>query len=147
MKLSNIIEEFIKEMLAEEDMIELQRNELANKFNCVPSQINYVISTRFCPEKGYIVESKRGGGGYLKIRRVIPDKENLIHSTLLATEDRLTYQDAKIAVDNLFRAGVIDDKMYKLIIGVVSGSSIPDSVKEKDMIRANLLKNILITLL
>ncbi len=76
MKLSNIIEEFIKEMLAENREIELQRNELANRFNCVPSQINYVISTRFSPERGYSVESRRGGGGDIKITRTAPDDEN-----------------------------------------------------------------------
>ncbi len=63
MRISDIIEQFIKEMLNEKDEIEIQRNELAHKFNCVPSQINYVISTRFKPTQGYYVESRRGGGG------------------------------------------------------------------------------------
>ena len=62
MRMSDIIEEFIKELFSEEDEIEIQRNELAEQFNCVPSQINYVISTRFKPNQGYYVESKRGGG-------------------------------------------------------------------------------------
>ncbi len=61
MRVSDIIEEFIKDMLKEEDFIEIQRNELAEHFNCVPSQINYVISTRFRPSQGYYVESRRGG--------------------------------------------------------------------------------------
>lgn len=63
MRISDVIEQFIKEMLNEQDEIEIQRNELAHKFNCVPSQINYVISTRFKPNQGYYVESRRGGGG------------------------------------------------------------------------------------
>ena len=62
MRISDVIEQFIKEMLNEQDEIEIQRNELAHKFNCVPSQINYVISTRFKPTQGYYVESRRGGG-------------------------------------------------------------------------------------
>ena len=62
MRLSDMIEAFLKDLLNEDDIIEIQRNELAEKFNCVPSQINYVISTRFNPDQGYYVESKRGGG-------------------------------------------------------------------------------------
>lgn len=62
MRVSDIIEEFIKDLFSEEqEEIEIQRNDLAQKFNCVPSQINYVISTRFRPAQGYYVESKRGG--------------------------------------------------------------------------------------
>ena len=61
MRMSDIIEEFIKDLFNEEDYIEIQRNELAEQFNCVPSQINYVISTRFSPSQGYYVESRRGG--------------------------------------------------------------------------------------
>lgn len=62
MRMSDVIEEFIKELLKQEDeYIEIQRNELAEKFNCVPSQINYVIQTRFKPSQGYYVESRRGG--------------------------------------------------------------------------------------
>ena len=93
MRLSNIIEEFIKEMLSEADMIELQRNELANKFNCVPSQINYVISTRFSPERGYSVESRRGGGGYIKITKAKPDDGNYIMRALRLVGDYISQQD------------------------------------------------------
>ena len=84
MKLSNIIEEFIKDLFNDEsDYIEIGRNELAEQFNCVPSQINYVISTRFKPSQGYYVESKRGGGGHIKIRKIDSNKNNstIIHIT------------------------------------------------------------------
>ena len=67
MRMSDMIEEFIKELFEEENKIEIQRNDLAEKFNCVPSQINYVISTRFKPTQGYYVESKRGGGGHITL--------------------------------------------------------------------------------
>ena len=73
MGISDIIEQFIREALEEDNSVNLQRNELASRFGCVPSQINYVISTRFNPEKGYIVESRRGGGGYIRIRRIPGD--------------------------------------------------------------------------
>ena len=78
MKISDTIERFIREMLGEDESIELKRNELANHFNCVPSQINYVISTRFTTERGYSVESRRGGGGYIKITRVGRNSNNAI---------------------------------------------------------------------
>ncbi len=71
MRVSDLIEEFIKDLFDENEYIEIQRNDLAQQFNCVPSQINYVISTRFKPSQGYYVESKRGGGGCIKIKRLI----------------------------------------------------------------------------
>ena len=79
MRMSDVIEEFIKEMFEDsENSIEIQRNELAEHFNCVPSQINYVISTRFKPSQGYYVESRRGGGGHITIKKVKNDKEDYI---------------------------------------------------------------------
>lgn len=69
MRISDLIEDFIKDMLKTEDELEIQRNELAEHFNCVPSQINYVISTRFKPSQGYYVESRRGGGGHITIKK------------------------------------------------------------------------------
>ena len=78
MRISDIIEDFIKEMFDDTDFIEIQRNDLAQHFNCVPSQINYVISTRFKPSQGYYVESKRGGGGNIKIRKINNDKSDYL---------------------------------------------------------------------
>ncbi len=72
--ISDIIEQYLKAVLtqSDQDLIEIKRSELAKRFDCVPSQINYVIGTRFTVEKGYIVESKRGGGGYIRIIKVKP---------------------------------------------------------------------------
>ena len=75
MRISDMIEDFIKDLFDDEDSIEIQRNDLAEKFNCVPSQINYVISTRFKPTQGYYVESRRGGGGNIKIKRINVSKD------------------------------------------------------------------------
>ena len=81
--LSDNIEQFIKSLLNEYDeMVELQRNELASYFSCAPSQINYVLATRFSPEKGYYIESKRGGGGYIKLTRVDANKQAYISAVL-----------------------------------------------------------------
>ena len=78
MNLSNAIAQMITEMLSEQSEIEIQRNVLAQDLGCVPSQINYVLSSRFTPERGYIVESRRGGKGCIRITRVSCDKNTLI---------------------------------------------------------------------
>ena len=79
MRISDMIEDFIKDLFDDEDSIEIQRNDLAEKFNCVPSQINYVISTRFKPTQGYNVESRRGGGGHITITKVNIKKSNYLN--------------------------------------------------------------------
>ena len=68
--MSDIIESYLKQILQQEEHVEISRSEIADQFQCVPSQINYVINTRFTPQKGYIVESKRGGGGYIRIMKL-----------------------------------------------------------------------------
>ena len=82
MNLSDIIENYIMDEMRKQEEIELKRSEIAQKFNCVPSQINYVISTRFIPELGYYVESRRGGGGYIKICKINLDKSEHISELL-----------------------------------------------------------------
>lgn len=77
MRMSDVIENFIKELLIDEEYIDIQRNDLAQKFNCVPSQINYVISTRFKPSQGYYVESKRGGRWAYKNKKNKYNKKQL----------------------------------------------------------------------
>jgi len=146
MKLSNIIEEFIKEMLAEEDMIELQRNELASKFNCVPSQINYVISTRFSPERGYSVESRRGGGGYIKITRAKVDSESYIMRVLNLIGDYISQQDMTGIIQNLYDNELIDKREATIIISALSDNSLIIKQPERDVLRAKILKNILVNL-
>ena len=82
MKLSDLIEEYIKEIINSSNTVELRRSELASRFNCVPSQINYVIQTRFIPELGFYVESRRGGGGYIKITKVNLNKSEYIYNII-----------------------------------------------------------------
>ena len=146
MKLSNIIEEFIKEMLAENREIELQRNELATRFNCVPSQINYVIATRFSPERGYSVESRRGGGGYIRITRTAPENENLILHIIGTIGNSITASSATAVIKELFAAGLVSQKEAKIIMAALSDSSLIIQRPERDIIRAKMLKNILVNL-
>ncbi len=145
MKLSNLIEEFIKEMMSSENgEIELKRNELASRFGCVPSQINYVISTRFSPERGYIVESRRGGGGYIKITRVVPKQGNPMMHIVNSIGEYVSYRDAAAIVKNCFDYDLISEKEAKLIMAAITEKSIPIRQPGQDYVRAKLLKNMLI---
>lgn len=148
MKLSNLIENFIKEMIDEESgVIELQRNELALRFNCVPSQINYVISTRFSPERGYIVESRRGGGGYIKIRRAGGDKESYIKKVISLIGDYLSQTDMNAIVQNLYELDLLSEREGKIIIAALRDNAIAINPPQRDFIRAKMLKNILVNII
>lgn len=147
MKLTSLIEDFIKEMMAEEDgTIELKRNELASKFGCVPSQINYVISTRFSPERGYIVESRRGGGGYIKIQRVMPKPGNQMMHVVNAIGDYVSYSDAAAIVRNCYDYDLITEKEARIILAAITEKSIPIGQPQQDALRARMLKNILVAI-
>lgn len=148
MKLSNLIEEFIKEMISEDNSgeVELKRNELADRFGCVPSQINYVISTRFSPERGYIVESRRGGGGYIRITRVVPKGGNMMMHAVNSIGKYLSYTDSLALIRNCFDYDLITEKEAKLMMAAMSEKSIPLKQPEQDFVRAGLLKNMLVTL-
>lgn len=115
MSLSNEIARMLMEMLEQDGTTEIQRNELAQTLGCVPSQINYVISSRFTPEHGYIVESRRGGGGYIKITRVSFDKPSAIMHTVNHVGDDIDFSVCRAHVMNLLNAGVIDKNSARLI--------------------------------
>ena len=104
MGISDVIAQFINELLEEDSTAEVQRSELASRFNCVPSQINYVISTRFSPERGYVVESRRGGNGYIRIRRVQSDPKLIIMHTVNAVGSRVDQDTAGALLSNCVSA-------------------------------------------
>lgn len=147
MRLSDIIEQFIKDMLStSEGVVELQRNEVANKFNCVPSQINYVIDTRFTTEQGYYVESRRGGGGCIVIKRVRIDKSDYLMHIINNIGNALSQQSAHAFVNNFVDYGIINMREAKLMRAATSDKVLPFSPIDRDYHRANILKNMLITL-
>lgn len=147
MKLTSLIEDFIKEMMAEEDgTIELKRNELASRFGCVPSQINYVISTRFSPERGYVVESRRGGGGYIKIQRVMPKPGNQMMHVVNAIGEYVSYSDAAAIVRNCYDYDLITEKEARIILAAITEKSIAIGQPQQDALRARMLKNILVAI-
>ena len=147
MGMSDRIESFILELLkGNNEWLEIGRNELASVFNCVPSQINYVISTRFNSDRGYIVESRRGGGGYLRIKRIEPDDDNLIYSTAMRIGKEIDYQTSKSILTYLTSSGCLDEKCHKIILSALSDKSFESVQEKKDEVRAAILKNMLLSL-
>lgn len=149
MGISDIIAEFIDDMLVEMGgKAELQRAELASRFNCVPSQINYVISTRFSPEHGYIVESRRGGGGYIRISRVSIEPEMMIMHTVNTIGWSVDMNTAIALITNLRQTSVIDDTEAKLVLSAIGENALrPVRREERDELRASIMKQMLINLL
>ena len=146
-RLSDLIEQFIKQMMAEADgILELQRNELAQKFNCVPSQINYVISTRFSTSEGYYVESRRGGGGCIKIKRMNLTKNQYVMHIINAIGARISQQSAEVLIANLGDHDILSPREENLIRAAVSDKVINVPASEREALRAHVLKNMLINL-
>ena len=148
MRVSDMIEEFIKELFTQdEDYVEIQRNELAEHFNCVPSQINYVIQTRFKPSQGYYVESKRGGGGHIKIKKVNITKSNYFMHIINSVGNTLTNQVVDIFISNFLSYQMVSSIEAKLIKIATSDNVLKLPQPTRDEIRANIFKNMLVNLI
>ena len=148
--ISDIIEGYLKAIIEKEQngTIEIKRNEVAEKFQCVPSQINYVIKTRFTAERGYEVESKRGGGGYIRIFRVQANScKDLIEQVLLGLQEGASQTMAFDVVYRLIEADVISERESKLILAAIDRRTIRQPLPERDEIRARILEAMLQTLL
>lgn len=146
MAISDIIERYIKELLNNEGEVEIKRNDLAAYFNCVPSQINYVISTRFTNEHGFIVESRRGGGGGITIRRVKLNESDYITTLINSIGNFLKQSDAYSYIKALYEYGKITKREANIMFAAVSDTTLNTDAQLKDYLRARILKNILINL-
>lgn len=148
MGISDMIAGFIQEALDEANgVLELQRGDLAQRFGCVPSQINYVMSTRFSPEHGYIVESRRGGGGYIRIRRVQMDRQALLMHVINSIGDELDGRSAQAILSNLAQSEAVDAAAAQTALWALSDSALRTVPQEgRDALRADILKQILIHL-
>lgn len=147
--ISDIIEEYLKKVLhvSEENIVEIKRNEIAEKFQCVPSQINYVINTRFTIEKGYIVESKRGGGGYIRIIKVeTDDHAELIDQMLELIPIRISQSTADILVERLLEEKAISQREAKLLLSAIDRNVLLIDLPVRDELRSKILKSMLFTL-
>ncbi|MED4840899.1 CtsR family transcriptional regulator [Weizmannia sp. CD-2023] len=147
--ISDIIEEYLKRILElnETEILEIKRNEIADKFQCVPSQINYVINTRFTIERGYIVESKRGGGGYIRIMKVRPESDaELIDQLLVHIGNVISQSNAEAIILRLVEEEVISRREAKIMLSVMDRSVLYIQLPERDELRARMLKSMLTTL-
>ncbi len=145
-RISDIIESFLKELIEESDesVIKIQRNELARHFGCAPSQINYVLMTRFDYSQGYHVESFRGGGGYIRIEEILIDeKQKLFHIMTRKIGDCITKPEANRLIQSLLKREIISLRESKIMKSAIDDTAIVSPLKLKGEIRANILKNML----
>ena len=126
MGITDLIAGFLQDSLdeAENGVLEIQRSDLAQRFNCVPSQINYVMSTRFSPERGYIVESRRGGNGYIRITRVRVDRQTLLMHVINSLGEGVDLPSARAILANLAEAGALEETLARTILAAVSDKAL-----------------------
>lgn len=148
MRMSDLVAQYIMQMLDEQNgSAEIQRNELAGNLGCVPSQINYVITSRFTPEQGYIVESRRGGGGYIRISRVKMDRGTAIMHIINSVGETLEKATAEVMLNNMLQRNMLQLQSAKLIAAALSDRTLSQVEQDKrDTVRADLFKNMLLTI-
>ena len=141
--MSDLIESYLKEILERNQEIEIRRSEMADLFECVPSQINYVIKTRFTVPQGNKVESKRGGGGYIRIVKInlMENSSYLLHLAK-SIEESLTESDAFAILEQLFMNEFIDLRELKLIKTLLGNKNIM-SISDNNRLRAHMMLELL----
>lgn len=148
MRISDLVAQYIIDMLEEHNGdAEIRRNELAETIGCVPSQINYVLTSRFTPEQGYIVESRRGGGGYIKITRIQMDKSSAVTHLINSVGAKIDCSSSARIIKELFDRGLINASTAKLMLSALSEraySAVP--AEYRDILRASILKNMLLNI-
>ncbi|MRX72577.1 CtsR family transcriptional regulator [Bacillus lacus] len=147
--ISDIIEQHLMSVLdsSGKEIIEIKRSEIAEQFQCVPSQINYVINTRFTIERGFVVESKRGGGGYIRIIKVKSnDNAQLISHILELIDKRLTQSAAEQIIIRLVQEGAVSEREAKIMLSVIDRSVLYIDLPLRDELRARMMKAMLISL-
>jgi len=147
--ISDVIEQYLKNILHAKgkNMIEIKRNEIAERFQCVPSQINYVINTRFTAERGYMIESKRGGGGYIRIFRIEHQNESeLINELIKLINPKVDQQAAEDVLERLLEKKVITKREKQIISSAIDRNTLAFKLPFRDEVRARILTAILNTL-
>lgn len=147
MNISNLITQMLMEMLEEDGgAAEIKRNELAERLGCVPSQINYVIASRFTPEQGYIVESRRGGGGYIRISRITNDRRGLVMHLINSIGREIDEQACRVNILNLLHQDAISKESARLMAAAVKESCYRGlSPEVRNSLRAAVFKQMLLS--
>lgn len=147
MGITDLIAGFLQDSLdeAENGVLEVQRSDLAQRFNCVPSQINYVMSTRFSPERGYIVESRRGGNGYIRITRVRVDRETLLMHVINSLGEAVDLPSVRAILGNLAQSGAVEEDICRTLLAAVGDKALSAVPRDlRDQVRAAIMKQALI---
>ncbi len=146
MRISDSVANYILQLLnAADGTAEIQRNELANLLGCVPSQINYVLSSRFTPEQGYLVESRRGGGGYIRITRMQITTSDMIMHIINAVGDELDAGTVRAMCENMVYSGVLGRTTAAVVQAATSEKALVQVPRElRDRVRAAIFKNVLL---
>lgn len=146
MNISDVITQALLDTLNHSNgSIQIKRNELANQIGCVPSQINYVITSRFTPEHGYIVESKRGGGGYIRIIKIKPEPHNMVMHVVNSVGNSIDENSCRIILQNLCCDKFLTEKAGKIILSAVTNHVLKQvPVENRDQVRATILKSALL---
>lgn len=146
MKITDMIAAQINEMLAQSDgMVKIQRNELANRIGCVPSQINYVITSRYTADQGYLVESRRGGGGFIRIIKLDNSGRETVLRLVRAIGDEISEYHARILLQRLVYDDLLTQKEYRIMMSALLDSSLKGIPEEiKPIIRAGQMKIMLL---
>ncbi len=148
MNMSELVARAIIDILEESDgTAEIQRNDFAQTMGCAPSQINYVITSRFTPEHGYTVESRRGGGGFIRITRVRNDKPAVLMHLVNCIGSSLDSKTARAMISNLLMNDIISEEVCKVMLAACSDNAYRElSPVYRDILRASVLKQMLINL-
>ena len=145
MSLSSDITSILLKMLEDDGAAEIKRNDFAQSLGCVPSQINYVIASRFTPEHGYIVESRRGGGGYIKITRVKTDASAVIMHLVNSVGDSIDSLSCRTHISNLYSNNIITKQIAGLMLSATDDAALRALTQpERDRVRASILKQCLL---
>ena len=142
--ISDIIEEFIMSSLDEDSFIELSRNDLAKFFSCVPSQINYVLNTRFTVNRGFVVESQRGGGGYIKVVRVQDNNSNFLKNALEICSKPVSIIEGNQLLEHMKSRKLLTNREMELIKSAISAKSLNNPININNKLRANILSQVII---
>jgi len=140
--LSDMIEGFIKELLEEsEGRIDLQRNEMAIHFKCAPSQINYVLATRFSLDRGYTIESRRGGGGFIRVTRIDVDQnEHILQLINKNIGSQISQRNAEAVIERMHDSGLVDNREMVIMKSAIQDQNNIVPFNLRDIIRAGTLK-------
>ena len=138
--MSDLIEEYLKQVLNAQEHVEIRRSEIADQFKCVPSQINYVIKTRFTLQQGYLVESKRGGGGYIRIAKVtLAEDVEIINSLLDLIQETVTAKQAFHIIQNLYENGIISKREAEVMLVATDQNVLGVAEEKEDKLRSYMM--------